>query len=342
MAGDFEKLYAFEALYRAHRAARRGKQNTAEVIEFEMNLADRLTRLSDALKSGTYSMKGYYRFPVYDPKHRIIHALHYRDRVVQHCLCDCILAPALDKRLIYDNAACRKNKGTHFAQDRLSGFLRAHYREHSTRGYILKFDIRKYFDSIDHDVLKQKLEQVIRDKRVYDFLCMIIDSYEVTPGKGIPLGNQTSQWFALYYLDSLDRLIKQELRVKHYVRYMDDGVIVMKDREELRRVLKRIREHTEGELLLEFNEKTEVFPIKCGVNFLGFHFYITDTGRVVRRVLRKTVRRYHRRLEEMQKDYALGRTDIEAVKQVLISYRGHFFHANAYSLQREALNGLCW
>ena len=124
---DYEKICDFRNLYKAHTVARRSKQTTREVIDFEMNLAENLTMISDGLNSGTYKMSGYYSFMVHDPKDRIIHALHYRDRVVQHCICDEVLAPTLDHKLIYDNAACRIGKGTHFAIKRLSVFLNDFY-----------------------------------------------------------------------------------------------------------------------------------------------------------------------------------------------------------------------
>lgn len=188
--------------YKAHTVARRSKRDTREVIEFEMNLGDNLTTLSDALKNGSYKMQDYYSFAIYDPKYRMIHALHYRDRVVQHCLCDEVLAPILDKKLIYDNAACRIGKGTHFAIGRVSKFLDDFYHRYKVEGYFLKCDIRKFFDNIDHAVLKQKLSKVIEDERVLLLLYQIIDSFEVTHDRGLPLGNQTSQWFAIYYLDT--------------------------------------------------------------------------------------------------------------------------------------------
>ena len=171
----------------------------------------------------------------------------FRDRVVQHCLCDNILKPYFENRLIYDNAACREGKGTDFARDRLTGFLREHYRKHGTKGYILKYDIRHYLDSIDHEILKGMLKN-IPDRNVLGLLYHIIRSHEegVDPEtgrkRGLPLGNQTSQWFALYYLDPMDRLVKERMRIKHYVRYMDDGVLVHESKEYLNEVHARMRE----------------------------------------------------------------------------------------------------
>ena len=211
---QLRKIYSFQNLYKAHTVARRSKRNTRGVIEFEMNLGVNLTALSDALKNGTYKMQDYYSFAIYDPKYRMIHALHYRDRVVQHCLCDEVLAPILDKKLIYDNSACCIRKGTHYAIGSVSKFLHDFYNKHGANGYFLKCDIRKFFDNIDHVVLKRELSKVIEDERVLTFLYQIIDSFEVTPGKGLSLGNQTSQWFAIFYLDGFDRLIKEKLKIK--------------------------------------------------------------------------------------------------------------------------------
>ncbi len=155
---DFDKLTDFSNLYKAHRKAKRSKNNKIEVISFEMQLAFNLTRLREQLLNGTYRISGYYSFYVFEPKKRLIHALYYQDRVVQHCLCDEILAPVIDKKLIYDNCACRIGKGLHFSLDRLTYFLRKFYSKYQNNGYFLKCDIKKFFDSIDHDVLKEKLK----------------------------------------------------------------------------------------------------------------------------------------------------------------------------------------
>ena len=334
---DYEKIYDFQNLYKAHTVARRSKRTTREVIEFEMNLGENLTALSDSLKNRTYRMQDYYSFAIYDPKYRMIHALHYRDRVVQHCLCDEVLALILDKKLIYDNSACRIGKGTHFAIGRVSKFLHDFYKKNGANGYFLKCDIRKFFDNIDHLVLKQKLSKVIEDERVLTLLYQIIDSFEVMPGKGLPLGNQTSQWFAIFYLDGFDRFIKEKLRIKYYSRYMDDCVLIHEDKDYLKHCLDVMCEYAETELNLSFNEKTKIFPIKNGVDYLGWHFYMTDTGKVIRKVKQSTKVKYKRKLRYFQKAYAEGRTDLDEIKQVLSSYRSHLSFGHTYKLQKKVL-----
>ena len=249
-------------MYKAHCAARKGKRGEKDVIEFEMNLGRNLTKLSDEIRSGKYRLRGYYTFLIHDPKERVIYALYYSDRVVQHCICDEVLMPLIDRKLIYDNAACRKNKGTHFALDRLNVFLHRFYKEHKDEGYFLKCDIRKFFDSIDHDVLKKKLKGIVKNPDVLRILYDIIDSYESSPGKALPLGNQTSQWVAIYYLDGFDRYIKSDLKIRYYTRYMDDCVLIHEDREYLSQCRRLLTKCLQNELKLEFNPKTQIVPVR--------------------------------------------------------------------------------
>ena len=330
-------------LYEAHRAARRGKMGISQVIEFEMNLARHLFALHRSLVRNTYRLRGYYTFMVHDPKVRTIHALHYADRVVQHCICDQVLAPELERRLIYDNAACRIGKGTDFALNRLTGFFVDFYRKHGTQGYILKCDIRKFFDNIDHDVLKQKLLRVFgEDEPFMGLLNHIIDSFEVTPGKGLPLGNQTSQWFAIYYLDSFDRRIKEYHRIKYYSRYMDDCIIIHHDKSFLKQVQQDLKEYIQNTLHLEFNSKTQIFPIQNGVDYLGWHYYLTQIGKVIKKLRTANKKKYKRRLKYLQKMETSHQITMSKVREVLASYYGHLAHGHTYKLQHDILWKLLW
>lgn len=272
------------------------------------------------------------------PKERVIHALHYRDRVVQHCICDEVIEHTLDRKLIYDNAACRIGKGTHFAVKRLNTFMRDFYHKYGTDGYILKCDFRKFFDNIDHEILKNKLRKIFQEEKVLSLLFQIIDSYEKTAGKGLPLGNQTSQWFAIYYLDAFDRLIKEKLRIKYYSRYMDDCICIHQSKDYLKKCLKDMTEFASTQLQLSFNEKTEIFPIKNGVDYIGWHFYLTDTGKVIRKVRKNTKCKYKRKLRYFQKAYAENKIDLQEIKQVLSSYRSHLSFGHTYKLQKKLLN----
>ena len=332
---EYERIYCYESLYQAHKLARKGKQNTREVILYEMRLSENIERLSYHLRQHTYRVRGYRKFRIYDPKEREIQALCYGDRIVQHSLCDNVLGPYLEKRLIYDNSACRKGKGTHFAISRLTAFLREYGRKYGTEGYILKCDVRKYFASIDHTVLKEKISRMALSEEVRWLLEIIIDSYESESGKGLPMGNQTSQWFALYYLDGLDRLVKEKLRIKYYTRYMDDMILIHSDRNYLKECLQEMECFLSGELKLAFNEKTQIHPIRQGVDYLGFHFYLTETGKVVRTLRQSSKKRLKRRLRNYRHAYAEGKMELEAISRSVAGCKGHLKHAHTYRLQKN-------
>ena len=327
----------------AHKRARCCKMKKTEVIEFEMNLGTKIYQILGALKNHTYRHSGYDSFIVRDPKCRMIHAPRYEDRVVQHCICDQVLGPVLENRLIYDNAACRKNKGTHFALARTTQFFVDFYRKHGTKGYILKCDIRKFFDHIDHDILKHKLARVFHDDEAFlGLLNHIIDSFEVTPGKGLPLGNQSSQWFAIYYLDNFDRRIKEYHRIKYYSRYMDDCIIIHHDKSFLKQVQKDLTEYIQNTLKLEFNDKTQVFPIQNGVDYLGWHYYLTQTGKVIKKLRTTHKKKYKRRLKHLHKLETSHQIAMSKVHEVLASYHGHLQHGHTYKLQTRVLWKLLW
>ena len=326
MVYRFEDIHSFENLYAAHHAARRGKQGRYEIVDFELNLSANLVELSRSLEDGTYRLQPYVRFVVEDPKRRIIKALRYRDRVVQHSLCDNVLGPVLEPRLIFDNAACRKGKGTHFALDRLEMFLREYFREHGATGWFLKCDVHHFFASIDHARLKRLLLRLPLDEGTYRLLCLIIDSHEDSFGSGLPLGNQSSQWFSLYYLDGIDRLVKECMHVRGYVRYMDDMVLIHESRSHLRDCLSAMRSAA-AEIGLEFNGKTQIMPLSQGIDFLGWHLYLTETGAVVRRLRQSVKRRIRGRLAGLE-------SLPEDIKEtVLTSYRAHLSHGDAKALE---------
>ena len=334
---EYEKIIQFENLYKAYKLTARCKRTKAEVISYELNLAENLWKLHDELECRNYPTLQYHRFMIYDPKKREIQALPLSGRVMQHSLCDNILAPYFENRLIHDCAACRKGKGTHFAMNRLTAFLQEFYKKHGANGYFLKCDVRKYFDSVDHDALKYMLRK-FPDKEIRGFLYRIIDSYNANTGKGLPMGNQSSQWFALYYLDPIDRIIKEKYKIRYYTRYMDDLILLHEDKKYLKTCLAEIRQYAADKLKLEFNEKTQIFPVSAGVDYLGWRFYLTDTGKVIRKLRTSNKRRFKRRLKSFQERYRQGEVQLADITRSIASYNGHLKHGHTWKLRKKIYN----
>lgn len=208
-AASFAAMADFNNLFQAYLEARKGKRWKSAVVRYQVNDIENTMFLHYLLAARKYRMSPYNRFMIYEPKERLIMYNSFRDKIVQHSLCDHVLEPLLSKTLIYDNYASQKGKGTHFGLDRLKSFMERYHRQFGADGWVLKCDITKYFYRIDHDVLKSQLRQKITDPGVLWLLDMIIDS---TEGPGIPIGNHTSQWFAILYLSGIPSLRSSEGR----------------------------------------------------------------------------------------------------------------------------------
>lgn len=259
------EVFSLENLYRTHKRCRNSKQHKREVINFELNLAQNLINIRNSILNKTYTIKRYRKMIIYEPKKREIDWLSYKHRIVQNCLCEHLLRPELEKRLIYDNCACRLNKGTDFARNRLKKFINE-CKKDCDELYFLKCDIKKFFPSLNHEILKQKLAKIFPK----DILWLLYIYIDTTPQDvGIPIGNQTSQWFALLYLNDLDHKIKEQYKIKYYIRYMDDLIFIHKRKQELKKVLAFLIEQVKKEKLA-FNNKTQINKLSHGVSFLGF------------------------------------------------------------------------
>lgn len=325
---QFESIYLFAHLYDAYLKSRHGKRFKYTIAKFESNAVENLLKLSQDVQNHTYTMADYNVFTVYEPKERIIMSNAFRDKILQRSICDNVLNPSVFPHLIYDNYASQKNKGTHFGLQRLDGFLHSYYRKYGSDGWILKADISKYFYSIGHDQLKAQLNRYISDKDVLWLLNLIIDS---TDGVGIPIGNQTSQTFAVLYLNDLDHLVKDQMGFKYYGRYMDDFYIIHHDKALLQRTLQTIKEYL-SPLGLKLNQKTQILPLQNGIDFLGFHTYLTDSGKVVRKIRRRSKNNMHRKIKKMSKLYQEGKIEKESIVSSYQSWRSHAAHGDSYHL----------
>jgi hypothetical protein len=254
----------------------------------------------------------------------LIEAPTYRDRVVMMCFSLNCVIPRLEKRLIYDNAACRQFKGTHFGMKRIAEFLREEYRKGNNNNfYYLKCDISKYFASIDHTILRTKLAKCGFLPEEMWFIEKLLKEQPSFVNVGLPLGNQTSQWFALLYLDRIDRLVKEELRIRGYVRYMDDFILLGRDKKYLQHCLQRINDVCENDLHLKMNRKTQIGKVANGIDFLGFRHILTETGKVQKKLrasARVRLKRYLKALDKLESD---GSVDSEYIFARKSSYYGH-------------------
>jgi retron-type reverse transcriptase len=243
-----------------------GKSQKHTVIDFYLNLDANLAAIAAELRSGSYIPGPYNTFLIKDPKERIISASPVQDRIVQHALMNCY-DPVFERQQIYDSYACRLHKGTQKAVLRAFHFAKSRY--FPLPGFFLKMDVRKYFDSIDHYTLKNLLAKFIKEKKARAFFYTIIDSYHFTPGKGLPIGNLTSQYFANQYLSSLDHYLKEKLQVKKYIQYMDDMLIFGEDKSRLKDLYHASIEYASNMLQLQLKQVV-LSSLYNGAPFLGF------------------------------------------------------------------------
>lgn len=276
---DFSSLcwvFTLDNLYETHKRCRRGKQHKREVVDFEIDLNKNLLRLQKSIFDKSYSVDKYRTFKIYEPKERVIESLSYKDRIVQNCLCNELLKVYFERKFIYTNGACRECKGTDFCRDKLKEYLIDYHKRYGVEGYALKCDIAKYFASIDYDILERKMARIF-DKDTLWLLRKFIRVGE--RDKGIPIGNQTSQWFALFYLNEIDHFIKKTLKIKYYIRYMDDFILIHHDKNHLRYALGEISKKLSS-IKLSFNRKTKIHKLQEGIKFLGFRYRLSHTGKI--------------------------------------------------------------
>ncbi len=263
----YEDIITFENLLKAWDDFVVGKRKREDVNGFAKNLADNLFDILDELKSEIYNHGKYEEYIICDPKKRIIHKANVKDRVV-HRLIYNALYNYFDKRYIYDSYSCRIGKGTHKAQARFRNFVNVMSKNYTKPCYILKFDIKKCFASIDTKILKNILAWHIEDVKLKNFVYKIIESFPV----GLPLGNLTSQLFINVYLHELDLYVKQILKCKYYIRYADDIVIVSKNKEDLEKIYNDLEFFLKQELNLTTHKKI-ISSVYFGIDVLGLVFF---------------------------------------------------------------------
>jgi retron-type reverse transcriptase len=303
--------------------ARKGKDFSRQVQAYRAHLEPNLAQLRQQILSGEVRVGDYTFFKVFDPKERQICAGAFREQVLHHALMN-ICHPFFERAQIFDSYASRKGKGTYAALARAKTFTRKYK-------FFLKLDVRKFFETIFHNVLKTQLDRLIKDEAVALILFRIIDSYEVQPGRGVPIGNLTSQYFANHYLSGLDHLIKEQLRFKAYVRYMDDMVLWHDDKEALKRAYKTIRDFVETKLRLELKPPLLNFSSR-GLPFLGYVLLPYDI-----RLSLRSRRRFVKKLRALEEKYHSGEWSEAACQRRVLPLLAFTRHANAQAFRKNLL-----
>ncbi|HBR80124.1 TPA: hypothetical protein DEA21_00510 [Candidatus Uhrbacteria bacterium] len=251
MSHSFDEIISLENLYLAWEEFIVGKRQKSDVREFCLALMDNILTLHADLASGQYKHGSYESFFINDPKRRHIHKAGVRDRLLHHAVYR-LLYPFFDRTFIADSFSCRNEKGTHKAINRFRSFAYKVSENHTRTCWVLKGDIRKFFASIDHRILKNILIEYAPDEKILVLLSNIIDSYETEPSMavGLPLGNLTSQLFANVYLNRFDQFVKHRLKAKYYIRYADDFVILSENKKDLQELIKPLSDFLSSELKL--------------------------------------------------------------------------------------------
>ncbi len=357
----FQGLCSYENLQLAFQKARKRKTKKEYVIRFEKNLVNELYALQWELLAGIYRPGPLKAFTVRDPKTRKISASHFRDRVVHHAICN-VIEPIFEPRFIYDTFANRKGKGTSGTLKRADHFIRK-----VGNGYALKADIRHYFDTVDHEVLLSILGRRIKDQQLMELVRVILTNHtskprrlvhldnqgasesespllydNITPEKtenhitllqkkGMPLGNLTSQFFANIYLAELDHYVKHELRVRYYLRYVDDFIIFSKDKKQLQAWEDEIATYLHNRLKLQLHpDKTKIMPIKAGVQLVGFRVF-----RHHKLLKKSNLRRLHARLARYKEMVQAGELSREAIQTRMAGWEGYARMGNTYGLRAQ-------
>jgi RNA-directed DNA polymerase len=340
----YPQVYAFPNLYAAFRKARRGKRSRPEVAAFEYNLEEELLNLRDELATHAYCPGPYRSFVVRESKRRLVSAAPFRDRVVHHALVN-VIEPIFERRFINDSYANRVGRGTHRALDRCQQFARRY-------PYVLQCDVRRFFPSVDHAILRARLARHIPDDDVMWLIDRILESgggvldeeYEMSwfagddlmaalRPRGLPIGNLTSQFWANVYLDDLDQFVKRRLRCPAYLRYVDDSLLFADDKSTLWEWREAVIERSAGLRLTLHERRAQVYPVDEGIPFLGFRVYPDH-----RRLKSARGHAFRRRLKPMVRRCRAGELPSVRLTATVQGWVAHAAHGDTWGLRRAVLS----
>jgi len=318
----FDFMASRNALFEAGDLAKKGVMWKSSIQNWSIHQLLSTEKLYRALQNGEDVRRGFSRFYIYERgKKRNISAVHFFERVAQKSLCKNILYPAFNRGLIHDNSASRKGKGTKFASDRVVRFLCRHFRRHGNTGYVLCMDFKGYFDNINHDVVKRICRRHISDVRILKYVDDFVDAYGEI---GLGLGSETSQAHAIRYPNRIDHFITERNfgSKVYYGRYMDDSYVISGSKEALIKILFHLKRLC-SELKINLSaRKTRIVKVKNGFTFLKTKFYLSDTGRVIRKPCRSCVVRERRKLKRQLRLCELGTMNMEQIERSFESWAG--------------------
>ena len=348
----YEELCSFETLWNAYRRARRSKRSKGSTAVFEYNAIEELLILSKSLLRGTHQPDPLDAFLIYEPKKRLIQAPTFRDKVVQHALTDFIVYDELSRSLTLNTYAAQYGKGTHYGLKMLEQHMRTHFlrrkgADEAARraaglpyrpmeewdyadGAVIKGDIRHFFQSIDHGRLKAALAEHFPDERLRALMWKYIDAVD----DGLALGHQTSHIYAVFFVHSIMHYAGEKLHLPLAGMYMDDWYVICPDMATAREALRRLRGQF-AKLGLELNDKTNIFPLQNGIDFCGFHTYLTHTGKVVKKLRYSSIKRMKRRIRLWEQQYAAGEISREKIMECFGSWEAHAKHGDTRQLRED-------
>ena len=336
-----EKVCCFENLYKAMNECKLSVMWKDSVAGWVKNGITNCLQLEDQLMNNTYTIDKYSEFTIYEPKKRDIISTRFKDRVFQRSLCDNYLTKQVTKSFIYDNCACLRNKGTEFARRRFVNHLQKFYRKYGTNGYVLQCDIKNFFGSTPHKTIKEKMKKLCDDEWAYNEVCKIIDSFskKENPGIGMGLGSQVTQICQLAVLNDMDHYIKEQKHIKHYIRYVDDFILIHKSKDMLKECLEYINNELNKMGLKLSDKKTQIFPITQPIHFLGYSFKLTETGKVVKKILPEKLSHERKKLYRMKHLVNEGKMTIDKLDKCFESFLSHL--TNEPSDKRKGTPFLC-
>ena len=348
----YQELCSFDTLWTAYHRARRCKRGKKSTAPFEYSAIEELLILSKSLLQGTHQPDPLDAFYIYEPKKRLIQAPTFRDKVVQHALTDYIVYDELARSFTLNTYAAQYGKGTHYGLEMLKRHMRTYFlrrkgTDEATRkaaglphrpveewdyaeGWVIKGDIRHFFQSIDHRRLKAALEPRFPDPDIRALMWRYIDAVD----EGLALGHQTSHIYAVFYVSSFMHYVGEKLHLPLAGMYMDDWYVICPDKATAVEALRLARLEF-AKLGLELNDKTNIFPLQNGIDFCGFHTYLTRTGQVVSKLRYSSIKRMKRRIRLWEKQYAAGEVSREKIMESFTAWEAHAKHGDTKQLRRE-------